>query len=192
MSSSEIRLLFPEPILIVNDLLSSEDSQAVLGRCIELYKTLDMSSHDAGHPLNTHGIYDLNDDKVFDGLSLEVSNSVKRFVKAHGSEYKYTCQNSWLNVYERGQFHGSHNHPHCTFSAVYYAKVPDSSGSIFFNSPYSSMLPVPDIEDQTEISYDTYTLHPKENMLVMFRSYLLHKVSSNLSEDIRISLAYNF
>ena len=192
MSSSQIRLVFPEPIFTVDNLLLEKDSQLILDRCVHLYETLEFSSHDKGHPLNTHGIYDLNEDKVFDILGSEICDTVSKFVQAHGSKYKYTCQNSWLNVYESGQFHETHNHPFCTFSAVYYVKVPEPSGGVVFNHPYWSMIPVPDKTEKTEISYDSYTIYPKENTLIMFRSYLLHKVPPNLSEDVRITLAYNF
>jgi hypothetical protein len=41
----------------------------------------------------------------------------------------------WASVHEKLGFHGPHNHPDSTFSAVYYVDVPVGSGDISFADP---------------------------------------------------------
>jgi len=76
----------------------------------------------------------------------------------------------------------NHIHTHNTdiskFSGILYLKTPPNSGNILFYNPL-------DLNCNRE-----YT--PQEKDLLIFPSILLHSVNPNLSQEDRISIAFNF
>lgn len=104
----------------------------------------------------------------------------------------FTPQNCWLNINRKKDYNVHHCHNNCDFSAVWYLKVPENSGRLVFDNPdYSSGLWM------LESEYNPYSrgrgyIVPKENLLVIFKSHLVHFVEPNLSDDPRITLAFNF
>lgn len=111
----------------------------------------------------------------------------------HGSNYKYKCQEGWLNIYDNKDYQEYHTHEGSTISVVYYLKSPQGSGNIVFRSPHTTdMLPIKDIKTMTNLSYKTCYYKPEERSLLVFRSYIPHMVEQNKSSEPRISLAFNF
>ena len=103
----------------------------------------------------------------------------------------FTPLNCWLNINRKKDYNVHHSHNNCDFSAVWYLKVPENSGKLVFDNPdYSSGLWV------LESKYNSYSrgrgyVMPKENLLVIFKSHLVHYVEPNLSDEPRITLAFN-
>ena len=99
--------------------------------------------------------------------------------------------NYWFNINHKGSYNTSHNHPLSFFSAVLYIKVPENSGAIVFKRP--DMLKdyiLPHIN--TPKNFCSWTINPEENLLIIFPSYLYHHVDPNMSNEERISVAFNF
>jgi len=117
-----------------------------------------------------HSLPELTD--VFDHiLSLVEQNFDIRF--------KYSINNYWFNINYPGSFNELHNHPsadHSTngVSGTFYLKVPTNSGNIIFQ----------DNDEELEIE-------SKAGKLLLFPSYLMHRVSKNNSNSERISVAFN-
>lgn len=90
----------------------------------------------------------------------------------------------WANINSHGGSDVVHHHnfsvdpPQNEMSGVYYIKTPENSGQICF---LNQMVP-----------HEHSPLTPKEKDLVIFPSYLLHYVTPNLSQEDRISIAFNF
>jgi hypothetical protein len=88
----------------------------------------------------------------------------------------------WLNI----SSHGHHNRIHChssdvlnrNLSGVLYLKYPPNSGDIILYNPM-------DVHFNIDIT-------PKEKQLLIFPSRLLHSVNPNLSQEDRISIAFNY
>jgi len=101
--------------------------------------------------------------------------------------------NYWFNINHRGNYNNSHRHPNSYFSVVYYVKVPNNSGDIVFERPDHMMDYLP-IVVPNENTWGSYTFTPEEGMLLVFPSYLNHRVEMNKAEgdDERISIALNF
>ena len=79
------------------------------------------------------------------------------------------------------------------FSAVYYPKVPEGSGSIVFENPLvPDMMPVQNIEERDDMTFERISYQPKDGMLVIFRSYLQHCVRQGTNTEDRISIALNY
>lgn len=105
--------------------------------------------------------------------------------------------NMWANVNSKNSYNVTHHHPNSTFSGVYYVKVPKPESKIWFLDPrtQSKMMPIERdgefIEDKPDF-WDAVFFTPREGMLILFPSYLDHRVDANLADEDRISISFNF
>jgi uncharacterized protein (TIGR02466 family) len=186
--------LFPIPIYMVDDLFSNEE----LLYFIELSKEIEKNIKRGGknwqsQVYNTLGTYNLVNDVKFKILIDGVTKQVENFNNLMNSKHKYLCEDAWINSYKKGDYQELHNHAGSTYSAVLFLKCPDGSAPIIFHSPSDpyNMLPIKKIEEHNVFNTHNTRIYAKENSLVIFRSYLYHRVSPNNSDE-RISIAFNF
>jgi len=104
--------------------------------------------------------------------------------------------NMWANINPPGGYNRPHIHPNSHFSGVYYIKAPQNSGEIVFNDPRSAahmIMPdrVKDIKPPSHL-WREVRVNPLEGRMLMFPSWLWHCVEPNGSNDIRISVSFNF
>ena len=104
--------------------------------------------------------------------------------------------NMWANINPPGGYNRPHIHPNSHFSGVYYIKAPQNSGEIVFNDPRSGahmIMPerVKDIKPPSHLWREVRVI-PLEGRMLMFPSWLWHCVEPNESNDIRISVSFNF
>eukprot|EP00051_Salpingoeca_urceolata_P018759 m.266296 g.266296 ORF g.266296 m.266296 type:complete len:280 (+) comp19274_c0_seq5:196-1035(+) len=88
---------------------------------------------------------------------------------------------AWATVNKDCIGHSVHTHPDNMVSGVYYLQVPEDAGPIVFEDPRGGLPPF----DDTEV------IHPKEGDLILFPSWLRHKVEPTPGAEPRISLAFN-
>lgn len=97
----------------------------------------------------------------------------------------------WANVLGNGGWNAPHHHFPCHWSGVYYVQVgrlgtgpEDPAGYIEFLNPTPW---------QTAFNRSGNFLYgPKEGLILIFPASLYHFVHPNYSDDLRISIAYNF
>ena len=106
--------------------------------------------------------------------------------------------NMWVNINEKHHYNEWHLHSGATLSGVYYIKHDGSTenGDIMFKNPFGSSLssthwPQGLVENWNEVSSEIINITPKSNALLIFPSWLEHKVEINLKNDSRISLSFN-
>ena len=104
--------------------------------------------------------------------------------------------NMWANINPPGGYNRPHIHPNSHFSGVYYIKAPQNSGEIVFNDPRSAahmVMPerVKDIKPPSHL-WREVRVNPLEGRMLMFPSWLWHCVEPNESNDLRISVSFNF
>tara|TARA_Y100001963_G_scaffold65069_1_gene90627 strand:- start:178 stop:705 length:528 start_codon:yes stop_codon:yes gene_type:complete len=90
-------------------------------------------------------------------------------------------QDYWGHIHEKNMSTASHNHIPSYVSSVLYVKIPKNAGHIVFSSksnPYDNPR--------------SEKFEPEEGVYYMFPSFLDHFVTRNMSDDIRISLSFNF
>ena len=102
----------------------------------------------------------------------------------------------WVNLNDCKNTSDPHDHPGSFFSAVYYVKAEEDCGSILFTNPISAhghvINPRMDIvENYNDFNSSIRYVDPKPGMLLVFPSWLVHSVRSNLSNQDRISIAFN-
>ena len=91
-----------------------------------------------------------------------------------------------------GKNNSPHHHPDCKLVAVYYVKVPEKSGDILLHDPRGSIL-WSDSQARTDVAWESHRpyhkITPTPGTLLVFPGYVIHSVETNLSNDIRISIA---
>ena len=102
--------------------------------------------------------------------------------------------NMWANINYKGSLNMPHVHANSLFSGAYYIKVPKNSGFLKINDPRQGTHYIkPAKKDKLPLHLaPEIHVQPKENRIIMFPSWLEHCVGVNESDDIRISVSFNF
>ena len=101
---------------------------------------------------------------------------------------------AWININGRGHFNYSHDHPGSLFSAVYYVKGGADKGELELKTPITPHTYT--ISNEMVGGFNAFTGHamvipPVTGDLVIFPSWLLHRVNMSRSDEDRISIAFN-
>lgn len=99
----------------------------------------------------------------------------------------------WCNINGEHSYHADHVHPYSHISGVFYIDCPPGSSSISFKDPRVARWMVPPPTSRT-IPENTLlmTLDPEEGKLLMFPSFLEHRVTQHAVNAERISMSFNF
>ena len=103
--------------------------------------------------------------------------------------------NMWANINPPGGYNRPHVHPNSHFSGVYYIKAPENSGQIVFNEPRATahmVMPRRKEGEPPSHLWREVRVNPLEGRIIMFPAWLWHCVEPNESNDIRISVSFNF
>ena len=103
--------------------------------------------------------------------------------------------NMWANINYKGGYNRPHIHPNSLFSGVYYVKSQPNSGKLVCNDPRPGIqtnMPTRVKGQPPKHLWREIHLDPKEGRILMFPSWLWHCVEPNESNDIRISVSFNF
>ena len=103
--------------------------------------------------------------------------------------------NMWANINPPGGYNAPHIHANSHFSGVYYIKAPKDSGKLVCNDPRPGeqlIMPARVKGTPPKELWREVHLDPLEGRIIMFPSWLWHCVEPNKSNDIRISVSFNF
>ena len=103
--------------------------------------------------------------------------------------------NMWANINPPGGYNAPHIHANSLFSGVYYIKAPANSGKLVCTDPrpgIQTVMPTRKKGQPPKHLWRDVHLEPKVNRIIMFPSWLWHCVEPNESNDIRISVSFNF
>jgi uncharacterized protein (TIGR02466 family) len=96
---------------------------------------------------------------------------------------------SWVNVNDRGGYNIQHMH-YGMISGCFYLRAPEGAGSIVFRDPRlaveTSYLKGPGIN-----SFMDFPIQPETGMLLLFPSWLHHRVEPHNNDIPRISISFN-
>jgi len=120
-----------------------------------------------------------------------IEENLIQIYKEHRVSHKPKLGDYWFNVNGKYNYNSRHWHPFSYFSGVLYLQVPKDSGNIIFHRPdnYDSYIP---IFEHNENNYGSWWYPPSVNQFIIFPSYLHHEVTQNLSNEDRVSVAFNF
>lgn len=122
-----------------------------------------------------------------------ISSSLDDYLKDH-----LTCSigNLWLNVNPPGSTNDRHTHPGADLSAVFWVKTQKDCGMIEFENPshFASFKLIDSTEDEIKNSWNvshSIWMEPTEGSIVVFPSYMIHRVMPNETNEDRISISWN-
>ena len=103
--------------------------------------------------------------------------------------------NMWANINPPGGMNRAHQHPNSLWSGVYWIKTPENCGDLKIDDPRSSAAMCRPRQKPgelpTRLHRETH-YKPIAGRCIMFPSWLMHCVDPNQSNDIRISVSFNF
>jgi len=103
--------------------------------------------------------------------------------------------NMWANINPPGGMNMPHIHPNALFSGVYYVKSQPNFGRLKIYDPRPGVqLNMPSRKPGNpgkDLWREAY-IDPIPGRIIMFPSWLWHAVEENKSNDIRISVSFNF
>ena len=142
-----------------------------------------------------HSSTDMNTKKEYDPLTTELFNMQEEIYQKEKLNRKPVLGNMWANINYPGCFNRPHIHPNSLFSGVYFIKTPQKSGNLMVYDPRPGVqmaMPSRKKEQlQSELWREVH-YEPVAGRCIMFPSWLWHEVKPNQSNDIRISVSFNF
>lgn len=109
-------------------------------------------------------------------------------LKHHGNPLK--LEGSWTMFYSKGASHFDHAHPFCRVSGCYYYASNGQDGNIRFQNP--NLLIHAGLFPADGIPVESLSYAPKVGRVILFPSWLMHRVEMNNTNSERISIAFNF
>ena len=103
--------------------------------------------------------------------------------------------NMWANINYSGGYNRPHVHPNCLFSGVYYVKTQPQCGELIVDDPRPGiqiMMPTRKPGQPPKHLWRKAHIEPIQGRLIMFPAWLWHCVEPNQSNDMRISVSFNF
>ena len=181
-----INFLAVEPLRLDNDRIEKF--------CLERKK------NNPGRVISNGGGWQSNDlDLATPDLAELFAEVRKRLDEVHcafefNTSMRQVITEAWININHKGHFNYSHDHPGSLFSAVYYVKGGADKGALEFKTPIAGHTYT--ISGEMVGNFNTFTGHamvipPVTGDLLIFPSWLLHRVNVSQSEEERISIALN-
>lgn len=131
-------------------------------------------------------------EKLFmNDLIRRITLQVKGVYEELGITSEPKLGNYWFNVNHQHDYNVTHNHPGSYVSAVFYVRAPENCGEIVFERPDPFLDWIHEFEPNDN-NVAAAKQQPRDNLLVMFPSYMRHYVEANNSDSARISIALNF
>jgi len=134
---------------------------------------------------NSHQRY-----QILDDLCKEIALHLENFIEEEGYDIPKLVVNScWINWYKKNQYAQPHKHGY-QLSVVFFVDVEKSNGKFFFNSNDYTVLTKKD-EAHTNFN-NTVQVDAKDGTVLFFDGSITHSVSSNTTDNDRITVAINF
>ena len=142
-----------------------------------------------------HRTTDMNRKEEYNVLTKELFAMQYEIFKKELLAQKPVLGNMWANINYPGNFNRPHLHPNSLFSGVYWVKAPEKSGDLMLYEPRPGVhTTMPNRKEEKlppelwrEVHYT-----PRAGTIVMFPAWRWHEVRTNQSNDIRISVSFNF
>ena len=189
----EVHGIFPIPIYTRENYLEQKD----------LIKLSDLKNLPLSLQVNENSLYGDRTENSY-VLDLPPLFDLKLKIQQHVTEYancvmalagEYVITQSWLSVKKPGQRHIMHSHGNSIISGTFYFdNYNDAEGLTFIKTEVSNswqMNPLRNPNVNNQFSFTEITVKVENNMLILFPSYLAHKVADNTTQNDRYCLAFN-
>ena len=115
------------------------------------------------------------------------------FVEDLALDRNLNIENMWFNINGHKAYNTEHLHMHFLVSGVFYVDVQKNSGDLILHrNSWAHCFTVTDNSKSYNLfTSSTKSITPENNMLILFPSWLVHSVNPNLSNEKRISIAFD-
>ena len=107
-----------------------------------------------------------------------------------GERWRVNIKNSWMNIQGKDRHHEWHCHPGYQVSGVYYMRVSPDQGGIQFLNP-NNIIQSCNFPENTKTCPQSMEFIPCDGELILFPSWLMHNTCPNVTDEERISVAFN-
>jgi len=186
MSNWSIQDLYPTPVYCAS-VENFYDIQNEIKGVIEESNFDYFSGFGKTHKLSDH--FNSNNNYLMGDLPLftkELNTHIQRYckqLKYNTDEYQFV--NSWITLFEKGDYAHIHNHGDVDFSGVYYYQKESDTQDFFFESPVEGA--------KISAAYYGGRIYPptKTGDLMLFPGWLNHGVDRIKIDGERYSISFN-
>ena len=189
MDNISILPLFVVP-LYCNDIIITEEEK-------QFIKAQPFVAMRDGTAFYTKNNYILEDNflvRLKQEIDKNITNYVTEVYKIDTSSIEFYITTSWCNKFKKSQHGFRHEHRNSIFSGVFYIDAAPDSGQLSLENPVQS-LPSPtfqfDYTDSNMFNSRVWAIDPKDNLLILFPSNIMHSIKENTSNTDRYSVAFN-
>jgi len=186
--STQIIQLWPQVVMIFNDMLKLTDSEKEF-----LNRDLEMQDRIGAAGVQCTADYYLLNNKELLNVKKQIQDCVDiyadKIIKLDRDKQNIFITTSWMNVNKKGKNHHPHTHPNSILSGVVYvSENPNHHRTVFLREP-----------KHMEFKYKEYNffnssaanLQSKYLGIIIFPSTLNHLAETNNTNDTRKSLTFN-
>ena len=185
---------FPTPVYI-KEIPNARELNFYLEKNILQWNKKDPKGVNKTNVNGWHSKTDMNKREEYNPLTKQLFNMQEEIFEKEYLTEKPVLGNMWANINYPGGYNRPHLHPNSLFSGVYWIKAPEKSGNLMLYEPrQGAQCTMPNRKEGKvppelwrEVHYQ-----PKAGTVVMFPAWLWHEVQPNKSNDIRISVSFNF
>ena len=189
---AEVHSVFPTPVYVAN---LAHDLPSVM---LDYLNGQEFHEHNPGYGCISKNSF-IMDAPIMKPLGDWVMKCMKDYA-TNLMRYKYqdlVFTQSWLTKKLQNTSHKAHTHPNTLISSVFYYEMKPNDPPLCFskhiratNRPILEPSFLEDYQDHT-FSQEMYFVHPKQNDLVIFPSWITHGVPPNPNKEYRKSLGIN-
>ena len=142
-----------------------------------------------------HSQTDMHTKPEYRSLVDELMTMCKDVFKEEWLDREPALGNMWANINPKEGSNQSHMHPNSLFSGVYYVKSNPQAGRLKIYDPRQGaqiVMPVRKKGQPPKHLWRDANIDPFPGRIIMFPAWLWHSVEPNESNDIRISVSFNF
>lgn len=188
----EVSRVFSTPISLVKVGLTEEERESL----ISLSENLDYYHTGASLFKETLSQKSYNEFVLKDKNFISIKEKfLKAVIGVKNTVFKYSTTDidmstSWVTKSEFGQGSDYHNHKNCWLSSCYYFGSNQFSKITFLINRLDSYMFEADSFNEYNIT--TYEVTPSNDLLIIFPSYLTHRITPQEYNQTRYSLACNY
>jgi uncharacterized protein (TIGR02466 family) len=142
-----------------------------------------------------HSTTDMGQKPEYQQLVTELLRMQKEIYNNEHLDRHARLGNMWANINPPGGMNQPHIHPNSLFSGVYYVKSQPKAGRLKIYDPRPGVqfiMPVRKPGDPGKDMWRDANIQPVVGRIIMFPAWLWHAVEPNKSNDLRISVSFNF
>jgi len=187
MSDWSVQDIYPTPVYLA-DIDNFDSIQNEISGIVEKFKFEYFPGFGNTHKLSEH--FSPDEKKYLMGdLPLfvdELKNHISRYCQQlNFNTREYQFVNSWMTLFEKGDYAHIHNHNDVDFSGVYYYQKESDIDDFFFESPVEGA--------KSSAAYYGGRIYPPTHtgLLMLFPGWLSHGVNRIETDGKRYSISFN-